>query len=335
MTTPEGAKSKTPKTKAIVLAVTLIVIATFAPALVVAALGWTSVLSVAMFAGLAASMATMMGRGWTTGLRLAVPFAVFSALVVWSAPYALVAAVVMAAAAFLRGYAAKDGLHNALSVTVIALGFLVSEPPHPEVNLAVPIFVGLVVLGSVLWVALVAFMSRTRVQLPPLAPTPRSRSLGYGIVLALLVGVATWFAVILNLGHAGGWMILTIVVVFEPYLQDGVRKGFERAGGTFLGFIIAILISLVIKDAALLYVMGTALMIAAVVLTLTKRPYWLYATVITPAVVLVDGAGSSIVQTAEVRLEATLIAVIVTMAVMLALTPAVRRLAQAGGLERY
>ncbi len=309
----------------------LTVVAGFAPTMVFGALGWTSVLTLSMLGGLATMLATVMGQGWKTGLWLAVPFAAFTAAVVWTAPYALLAALVMAAAAFARGYCATTGLHNALMMSVISLGFIVAQPPDPGSVLPAPVFAGLVVLATSLWVTLVVFAVRRWMHPMKLVAIPRARALGYSSVLAIMVGVATWFVVHFDLGHAGGWIILTIVVVFQPSLADGIRKGIERSAGTLFGFIIAMVIGLVVKDTALLYVLGMALMLIAEWLMLSGRPYWQFATALTPAIVLVDGANTSVVQVAEVRLGATLIAVVATMAVMLALTPVVKHLS--GGSE--
>ena len=323
------------KTRTLVVALIIVVVATFAPAVVVGALGWTSVLPVAMMAGLAASMATAMGRGWRTALAMAAPYAIFSALVVWTVPYPLAVAVAMGAAAFLRGLAASTGLHNAVLVSVVALGFLVAQPPQPQLEIAVPVFTGLVVLATVLWVTLVSFLARRWVPSLPLTPLSWARTLIFSAVLAVLVGIATWFVADLHLQHTGGWIILTILVVFQPYLQDGMRKAFARAGGTFLGFLIAILIGLVTSNAVVLYVVGTIFIVVAMYVMLSKRPYWLYATFLTPSVVLFDGANSSVLQTAEERLGATMIAVVGTMAVILALTPLAKYVAERYGVERY
>jgi uncharacterized membrane protein YccC len=141
--------------------------------------------------------------------------------------------------------------------------------------------------------------------------------LAYSLVLALLVGIATWFVVELDLGHTGGWIILTILVVFQPSLGDGFRKAAYRAAGTVLGFVIAVLVGAVVTNSGLLYLIGTAFLMVAFILMLQARPYWIYATVLTPAIVLLESAGTTVDEVAEQRLGATLIGVTVTVLVML------------------
>jgi uncharacterized membrane protein YccC len=150
--------------------------------------------------------------------------------------------------------------------------------------------------------------------------------LTFSLVLAFLVGAATWAVVALDLGHTGGWIILTIVVVFQPSLGAGFTKAAHRAAGTVLGFLIAILVGSLVPGGPLLSVIGTVFLMVAVFFMLQGRPYWLYATVLTPAIVLLESSGSTVNTVAEERLGATLIGVAVTLIVMLALVPFSTRL---------
>ena len=76
----------------------------------------------------------------------------------------------------------------------------------------------------------------------------------------------------------------------------------------------------------LLSLIGTVFLMVAFLLMLQGRPYWLYATVLTPAIVLLESSGSTVDTVAKVRLGATLIGVAVTLIVMLALVPFSTRL---------
>jgi hypothetical protein len=305
------------------------VIAGFAPAILMGFLGWTDGVNIAILSGLAVFIACMGGTGWRTGLVITLPFALFAGLADWAAPNPWLAAVVLAAAAFLRGYAAKAGMHDALIMTVIALGFFVASPVPADTPIASPLYVALVALVASLWATLVMFLLRNRLHVRSHTGLDSGRVLGYSLVLALLVGVATWFVVDLDLGHTGGWIILTILVVFQPSLGDGFRKAAHRAAGTVLGFVIAVLVGAVVTNTGLLYLIGTIFLMIAFILMLQARPYWLYATVLTPAIILLESAGTTVDQVAEERLGATLIGVAVTVAVMLvltALTPIAQRI---------
>jgi hypothetical protein len=312
------------KTKAIVTSVLLMVVAGFAPAIVMGALGWKVAVSVAMLGGLATFLATTMGRGWQTGLVIAVPFSVASGLAVWSAQSAIAAAIVLAGAAFLRGYGAKAGLQNALLTTVIALGFLVADPPDFAGPVPSPLLTGIVMLATTLWVTLVVYLARKWVHPPRLTAMGTRRVIWFSSVLALLVGIATWFVVHLHLGHGGGWIILTIVVVYQPNLGDGFKKAGGRALGTVIGFLIAIVVGLVISSGPLLYLVGTICMVVALVVMMAGKPYWWFAAFLTPAIVLYESAGSTVTKVAIERLDATLVGIALTLGVMLILLPVTR-----------
>ena len=330
MTSPEFAK-----TKSIVTSVLLMVIAGFAPALVMGALGWKSAVSVAMLGGLATFLASTMGRGWQTGLVIAVPFSVLTALAVWSAPYALAAAIVLAAAAFLRGYGAKAGMHNALLTTVIALGFLVADPPRFTSSLPSALLAGLVMLATTLWVTSIVFLAKKWVHPPKLEAIDTARVIWFSSILAIMVGVATWFVVDLNLGHGGGWIILTIVVVYQPYLGDGFKKAGGRAIGTVIGFMIAIIVGVFVTNGPILYVLGTVCLVVAMAVMMIGKPYWWFATFITPAIVLYNSAGSTVTKVAIERVEATFIGIAGTLVVMLILLPLAKHFQRKTGASEY
>jgi hypothetical protein len=333
MTTPKETKSAA--AKSIVISVLLIVVAGYVPAIIMGALGWKSAVSLAMLGGMATFLACTMGKGWHTGLIIAVPFSVFTALIVWSAPYALLAAIVMAGAAFLRGYGGKVGLHNALMMTVISLGFILAQPPKPVGTFAAPIFAGLVMLATTLWVTLIVFLAKRWVHPPKLQSLVAARVVAFGVVLGIMIGIASWCVVHFELGHGGAWIILTILVVFQPYLGAGIKKAGARAAGTVAGFVIAIVVGLFFSGGAVLYVIGSILLVVALVFMMTGKPYWLFATFLTPAIVLYDSAGATVEKVAVERLEATIVGVLGTLVVMLALTPIAKRLALKAGQTEY
>lgn len=317
------------------LSIVMLNVAAFAPAMILGALGWHDGVFVAMLAGLAAFMACFMGSGWQTGLRVSVPFAAFTALTVWAAPYALPAALVLGAAAFWRGYGARLGLHNALMMTVIALGFIVTQPPKFDGASLAPVIAGLITLGASLYVTLVMFVARRWMHPPALTKLVTSRVVAYSSILAVMIGGVTWCVVHFDLGHAGAWIILTILVVFQPYLGTSYSKAGQRIIGTALGFVVASVIGLFISSGPWLYLIGVILFMVAGSFMMLGKPYWVFVLFLTPAVVLFTSAGSTVDQTAVIRLEATGVGVLVTLLVMLLLTPLAKRLQVKSGASKF
>ena len=285
---------------------------------------------------MSAFVAASMG-GWKLALVIAAPLAVASALVVQFASFAWAAAVILGLCAFGRGILGAKGLMGPLTMFPIALGFVLGEPPKSDVDLPAWLFVGLVMLGMALFSTLIAFIFHKF-----LAPTPKSvplevrRARAFGLTSGILVGVAAWCVVQFNLGHSGAWMILTLIVVMQPYVQDGVKKVIQRIAGTWLGFVLAIGFGTITHSLGLLMAIGGASMILALVAMMSgKRPYWEYATLLTTAIVLMEGANSSVLQTADDRLFATLAAGVAVLLVTLAFAPIAKRHAHLAGVEHY
>ena len=317
--------------KKIVLMMVLLNLVAFAPAVIIGALGGQDAVFVAMLAGLTSFLACFMGSGYKTGLRVALPFAIFCALTVWAAPYALAAALVLAVAAFWRGFGARLGLHNALMMSVISLGFIVTQPPKFEGTFSAPVLTGIVALASSLYVTLIMFLARRHIHPPALTKLVTERVLTYSSILAVVIGSVTWCVVHFDLGQGGAWIILTILVVFQPYLGSSFTKAGQRIVGTALGFVLAMIIGSVVPSGPLMYVLGVLLFMVAGSCMMLGKPYWTFVIFLTPAVVLFTSAGSTVDKTAVIRLEATSVGVLITYAVMLALTPLARHLERKSG----
>lgn len=318
------------------IAMVLINVGAFAPALILGALGLKDAIFVAMLAGLSSFLACFMGSGWKTGLGVSVPFAVFCALTVWAAPYALAAALVLGAAAFWRGYGARLGLHNALMMSVISLGFIVTQPPKFDgSSFSAPVLTGLVALAASLYVTLVMFIGRRWVHPPALTRLVTARVLAYSSILAVMIGVVTWFVIHFKLGQGGAWIILTILVVFQPYLGTSYKKAGQRIIGTGLGFVVAFIIGQFVSSGPLMYVLSVLLFVVANCCMLLGKPYWVFVLFLTPAVVLMTSAGSTVDDTAVLRVEATVVGVAITLLVMLVLTPLAKHLQAKSGAPQY
>ncbi len=313
-------------TNLLVAGVALMVVAGMGPWMILLLLGQPNLASAAILPGIALTIACVTGSGWRIGLMIVGPFAALCALASWASPSPWWSAVVLAAAASLRGYAAREGLHDALSLTVITLGFLVATPSDFGSPVPAPVLVGAVSLGAGLWATLVIFALRSRI--PRVTPVHLNpiRVLGYSLTLAVLIGVATFFVVSYNLGQTGGWIILTILVVFQPYFGAGLKKAGSRALGTIAGLCITIAIGAAFPTGPILYAFGSVFVIVMFLFLIQNRPYWLYAMVLTPTVVLMDSADSTVTVVALERLKGTLIGIAFTLLVMLALWPLVQHL---------
>ncbi|MEI8082465.1 MAG: FUSC family protein, partial [Actinomycetes bacterium] len=136
-------------------------------------------------------------------------------------------------------------------------------------------------------------------------------------------------------GHAGAWLMLTIIVVLQPFVKDGFIKVIHRAAGTILGFIIAFGIASVTQIPVVLEVLGMVIMIGAIVIMITKRPYWEYATALTTAIVLLEGANTSVIATDEMRLGATMVGCVAVLIVTAVVQPFAKHSSLKAGVTHY
>lgn len=240
------------------------------------------------------------------------------------------AALLMAGAAGAAGLSSRVSAQRVIAMAPITLAFLLAEPPRDVAGEPVgALVVGVAMLASALWAALVVSVVMRRHKRPEAQTLTWYRAGAYAAVLALAVGGASWFLVDLQLGHGGAWFVMTLLIVLQPYLKDSKQKTLERASGTLIGFVIALVLYATLDIPAALYVIASFLMLLALVALVVKhRPYWQFVALMTPAVVLLEGGSGSVVDTAVERLGFTLLGVAVAVAIELAAVPILRSVAR-------
>lgn len=243
----------------------------------------------------------------------------------------------MAVVALLTGLAAHVGASAALIMAPISITFLLAEPATTADGAPANAWlVGAVVLASAMWALGIASLltrghDRAQRQVPSL-----SRSVIYAGTLAATVGLAMAMVVDRGLGHGGAWFVMTLLIVIQPYVQDSLRKTFERGLGTVLGFGIGLVVIPLVSDELLRYLAGGVFAVMATIALLVQhRPYWQYVTVLTPAIVLLGGAAVDTMATAWQRLVFTLLGVALAVIIELTLYPLVRRGATRTGVDHY
>jgi Fusaric acid resistance protein-like len=327
--------SKSNAAKKVVFALVLVVVCVTAPVAIVLHFQWQGAATVSICASMACIVAGMQA-GWRVAfwyVVIGLSACTFLAALFPGNPWW--GALILGAVAYFVGRSAARGLSSALLMLPIALGFQIAQPPEVTVGIAEPVFLGLLVLAtSIFSTAVVYFVSRARPTPSNLTPINAVRASYFALALGPFVAIATWLVVDLNLGHAGAWMILTILVIFKPFIQDGIQKAISRTFGTIGGFVIAMVVAQLSSSEIVFYVVGAAAMITALAVMLLGRPYWQYAIALTTAIVMIEGA-TDLVRTAETRLAATLIGAAASLIVMLVLRPYVAKASGKHGLTHY
>ena len=297
----------------------LAVIAVVAPAPILHALGFGSIASFVGLAGLGGAVAVLV-LGPRGGLIAAVGLGLGASLLTLASGTWWTAAVVMSLIAFVFGMSARRGWQSAFIQAAMALAFVASEGAKALDTLGQTA----VVLGIAffVWSAISAGLAYLFFRTPIIPPVPQPPRVVWGYIgmLTVVTFITQSLAIGLNLGHAGGWLVMTPFLVILPHIRDGFHKSLLRAGGTTTGFVIVIAVAAVISSNVVLYVIGLILFNAAFFAKLMKWNYFIYAMLLTPGIVILEGVSTSVTVEAEHRLEATLAAVGLSIAAMAILT---------------
>lgn len=316
--------------------IALILIAVAAPGVVLTLLNYSNAVTLGALASVAALIPTLL-VDWRAGALAIGILGIATALITLVTPSAMLCALIVAGVAALIGLSSRNGMNTYFIMVLVGIGFIVAQPPTivtgTLANAGLALFF-IVISGA--WTVAVSWVVGRAIPRKPLKEVSAQRAGMFAIVLALLTGLATVIVVHWDLGHPGGWMILTISIVLQPYMQDAWTKTLHRAGGTILGFGIAFVIGLMVHTPVMLYVAGFVTLFFALGFYVNpKRPYWLYVTFLTPTVVLLEGASSSVTDTAESRLIATLGGALIAVCAEAVLTPLYRRSARRLELDHY
>lgn len=281
--------------------------------------------------GLAVVIATAT-LGWRVGVGTGVAV---TAGVVMADAFSdswFLATTVMVLGSVAYGLSAQRGWQRGVILAPIAMGFAIAEPPsqawagdHPVLLVAVA-----TAATSAFAVLVTVVLSRGASSLSP-TPIDPLRARGFALMLGIAAAVTTPITVLAGWGHAGGWLIMTPLIVIQPVLHDAVTKSLRRASGTIAGFIVAVGIGAVIPEAWALYVLGAVFAGFALYAMDRRWDYSIFAAAITVAVVLLEGTATSVADTGRWRLIATLLGVGIAVAVTAALSPLYKRETQRAG----
>ena len=320
----------------------LIVFIILLPGLVLTAIGQPTVATVATMATIAAMVpALMASRRFTWLLVLILVPASMLAVPASTSPW--LAAALMTIVAVLTGLAARISAEGVVIMLPISIIFLMATPPESVADRPITVpAIGIIVAAAAVWAVLaVMILKRLLKRAPSERPDPTtlpwSRTMLYTLMLVLTLGIGAWFVVDLQLQHGGAWFLMTFVLILQPYLQDSAKKTLGRVAGTLLGVGLAYGVYVIFQDLpVVLYLFAVASITTAAALRyLLHRPYWQYVLFLTPAIVMMDGLGTSMSGTAVARAGFTVLAAAIALSIEAALSPAFRRSAQLNHEDRY
>lgn len=329
------AKSSGGAAKQVVGMLVGVILGVMGPGIVLAAIGHPAMLNTWILSALGGWMVGMF-VGRQLGLTLAIGLGIFLTLGYAFALNPWLAALVVGCAGAVYASTSRWGVSGRLVTGMIVLAFTVAQPTPILPDAGVwqnAALTGLVGLLAALWGLMLGTLMGKSTPKPPLDPLPPDRVKVFVWMVAVVLGTATWFVSFLKMEHGGAWFLLTIITILQPRYADTVTKTLYRALGTVAGFIIAMIVGLLVPWTWVVMLLAVVFMVIAMVLVMRPgAPYWQFVTFLTPAIVLLEGVGTSIIDTDVTRLGASLLGVAVGFAVIAVVYPFRRHRAQEAGV---
>jgi hypothetical protein len=294
-----------------------------------------------IIAAIAGVTVTMVGTAIVGGRRgglfcLGVT-AIVSTVSVAVSPWPTAGAIWLGACAVAVGVSGLRGWTGWTSQATIWCAYLVITPPQvgfAQILQGEPIDFSLhacavtaaVVLACGLpMVVVTPLLLRRMPPLPKLPPLPTDAAVLMAVSLGLLVFVEAFVVLHDFRIPAGHWLLLTTLVVAQPSAGKTLTRGIHRAIGTIAGAGIAAAIVLSGAPENLRLTLAYVLVYGAGLMMLSGRPYWMYATLLTPAVVLFSQGLDGGLEVTAARLGFTLAGIALAFGVMVLVSQAERR----------
>lgn len=324
------------KSHGLVIAIIASSVAMVVPPVIASAAGFSSIAGVLVMPVMAGLLPAVL-VGMRTALFAAVVVSIATTAAAITTGDVWLSALVMGTTALITGLACRWGHSKQLVVVLITVGFAVSAPAAAVTDGTIhALILGVASLAAALWGVAAGWLLARHTPRQPVHSESWARTWAYAIVLAILTGVAAGISVAINWGHAGGWFILTVVLVFQPYLQDSLQRMWQRAGGTVLGVVAAFAIHALVPWATVELVLGLALLVTSIVIIVNpKYPYWLFTSLLTPGIILMAGSSGNFDATALARLAATFAGAALALVAVVLLTPLYSTAAKKAGTDRY
>lgn len=284
-----------------------------------------------------AMMGTAMVGGVRGGLFVIGVTTVAATISVAVAPWPIAGAVWLGLCGVAVGVSALRGWTGWTGQLAIWSAYLVITPPQVgfasmfqgepiPFSLRACVVTAVVVLAcGVPMVFVTILLLRHMPPLPKMPPLPSDAATIMAVCLGLLLFVEAFVVLRDFRVPAGHWLLLTTLVVAQPSSGRTLTRGIHRAIGTTLGACIAAVVVIAGTPTNVRTAIAYVLVYGAGVLLLSARPYWMYATLLTPAVVLLAEGDVGGLSVTAARLGFTLLGILLAFGVMVIVSETDRR----------
>lgn len=292
------------------------------PAMVMMAAGWPGALEPALFA-MGAAMAGTVAGGFRFGVVMSVTVGLAAVISMPLGSLSWAAGAIMLVLGGIYGFWASFGYTSAAMLIPALVPYLIRDPPgifatgKPTIDAGYLAAFFFIFVISGIWASLVMSKLVLKGKSFP-GPTQRRRpAVIFGLLLGAIAGVVVAIAISVAPESQWAWITLTMFLLANPTGRIDPKQVRDRVTGTVIGLAVALLLSNLNLGGAALAVLAVVLITSALVVRIEKRPYWIFVMILTPAIVLMDAAGSNAETVAEQRLLFTLLGATITIAVTL------------------
>lgn len=247
------------------------------------------------------ALSTTATASYRAGVSAVVALLLLTPLALLAGMVPVAGACLMAVMCLLSGATALWGLHVAFRLVPLYIAFLMLSPPVLNGVAAEPLsspyvlsVTAMLAIGC-LWVLVLARPFMKKLPKRELTHNPLSATVTYTTATTVLCSLSTLVVLMLDAGHSGAWLILTLLIVMQVAPAATLDKTAQRLGGTVLGAVLAAGISFVATTAAGLAAWAIVMLVAAMTV-FTGPKYWLYVTFLTPAVILLSATPGDVLR---------------------------------------
>lgn len=295
-----------------------------APMLILSATSWSANSSLFYLGMLPASIGVLISvrvaaaGGVLTGALMTLAVPLRDEVILGALFMAAIGAVVgLSSVRGWHGVGAYAGPQTAFALIGAPLVALASGTVAVDSSWGATTMMGGTVAAGGLWIAFIGWLARH--EFPPHEPhpVPKVAARYFAGALAALVGIGAFVAMQWATSPDAWWLILTLFVVVQPFYAATLQRSAYRVLGTVLGAVIAAFVAELLEDLPVLVSIATLAVTAGAIWAKMTQPYWVFATFLTPAVILPTSSEADTVLFADVqRVAFTVVAAAVAVGVL-------------------
>ena len=281
-----------------------------------------------------ASIVVCARMGWRQALMGVAGLAVLSVPAVFSHNDPLFATLVLTTTALGIGLSARWQLKPIYWLMMVNLCLLITNSPLPAIPApwdVIKLLIALLASGglaALLETGLLASFGTVAAPAPFTVAHSWRRSAGHGAMLAAATLVTTPIALQHHWHTSGLWLIITPLLVLQPFIRDSWTVALHRSLGTLAGVLLVFLIANTLPRSVPLHLLAVTAGVITVLIATRHGHRALMLTAMTVTWVLFDSSNADLILMADKRVVASALGIGIALILMAVAHPIERRLAR-------